>query len=362
MKMHLMDIRRWLALFLLGLVCLSVSAQLDHSQSCKFLGSITTNGSVNPKGIQFDHYWNQLTPENESKWGVIEAQRDVMNWSACDSCYQYCKEHHIPFKFHVLVWGSQYPHWMDTLSVDEQRKEVEEWFDAVHDRYPDLKYIDVVNEALVGHAPAPYKEALGGDGVTGYDWVVNAFKMARERWPHAVLIYNDYNTFLWQKTQFISLVQTLLKAGAPVDAVGCQGHDLNDMSGADFKLALEEIHSQTGLPVFISEYDICKADDEQQLQRIEEQFPVMWEADYVAGVTFWGYVFGQTWICDGNVAGASGLIRDGKARPALTWLCKYLQTKEALHAVSPFDKRTVSYHTSAAETVCLPIFVNSNYN
>lgn len=27
-------------------------------------------------------------------------------------------------------------------------------------------------EAVPGHQPAPYREALGGEGVTGYDWII----------------------------------------------------------------------------------------------------------------------------------------------------------------------------------------------
>lgn len=310
----------------------TANAQLAKDNPCKFLGNITTYNSVRS---DFITYWNQITPENESKWGVIEGTRDKMNWSGCDAAYNYAKEHNIPFKFHTLIWGSQYPSWMDNLSQQEQYEEIVEWYDAVAERYPDLEYIDVVNEAIKGHAPAPYKNALGGDGSSGYDWIVKAFHLARERWPNAILIYNDYNTFQWQKNEFIDLVQRIVKAGAPIDAVGCQAHDLNDMGGSQFRSALEEIHNKTGLPVYITEYDICKADDQAQLNRYKEQFPIMWEADYVAGVTLWGYIFGATWVEDNGVKGASGLIKDGKDRPAMTWLKEYMQTSAAKNAVSP---------------------------
>ena len=96
---------------------------------------------------------------------------------------------------------------MDNLSTAEQYKAIVEWLDAIKKHYPTIDLIDVVNEAIPGHAPAPYKDALGGDGVTGYDWIVKAFELAYERWPDAILIYNDYNTFEWQKSQFIDLVK-----------------------------------------------------------------------------------------------------------------------------------------------------------
>lgn len=327
-------------------------AQLSKNPN-KFLGNITTGYQIDYGNIKFADLWNQLTPENETKWGSIEGTRGQFNWGSVDAEYNYCKEHGFAFKFHTLVWGGQYPSWMNSLSKKEQLAAITEWFDAVAERYPDLEYIDVVNEALSGHNPAPFKDALGGDGESGYDWIVTAFNMARERWPKAVLIYNDFNTFQWDTDRYIDLIQKIKAAGAPVDAAGCQSHDLNDMSGDDFKKVLEKVHDGTGLPIFISEYDICKADDQIQLQRYKEQFPIMWEADYVAGVTLWGYIYGSTWVDDGNEKGASGLIKNGKDRPALTWLREYMQTDAAINAKSPLISSKGFAFVSASSSTTL---------
>lgn len=320
-----MNIKATLIVTLLAIGSTCGFAQLSKNPN-KFLGNITTAYSVRS---DFSNYWNQLTPENETKWASIEGTRDVYNWTTVDREYQYCKDHNFAFKFHTLIWGAQYPSWMDALSQADQLTEITEWFDAVAARYPDLQYIDVVNEALPGHAPAPYKNALGGDGTSGYDWIVRAFIMARERWPKAVLIYNDYNTFQWNTDGFISLLNKIKAAGAPIDAAGCQSHDLNDMSGTNFRTVLEKIHNQTGLPIVISEYDINLEDDQLQLTRYREQIPIMWEADYVIGVTLWGYIYGSTWV------NYSGLIKNGAERPAMTWLREYMLTDAAINAKSP---------------------------
>ncbi|MBN2262747.1 MAG: endo-1,4-beta-xylanase [Prolixibacteraceae bacterium] len=337
-----MKIKATLLLSLLLLGGTFAFAQLSKNPN-KFLGNITTAYSIRS---DFGDYWNQLTPENETKWASIEGTRDVYNWETVDRQYQYCKDNNIPFKFHCLIWGAQYPGWMNNLSQSEQLEEITEWYDAVAERYPDLDYIDVVNEALPGHAPAPYKNALGGDGTSGYDWIVKAFIMARERWPKAVLIYNDYNTFQWNTDGFIDLLKKIVAAGAPVDAAGCQSHDLNDMSGTAFKTVLERIHNETGLPILISEYDINIQDDQLQLKRYQEQIPVMWEADYVAGVTLWGYVYGSTWVDH------SGLIKNGVERPALKWLREYMLTDAAINAKSPLmNVGQYAYITASANMV-----------
>lgn len=320
------------SVMLLGLSPMRVSAQLSSNPD-KFLGNITTSYSVDYGNEKFYTLWNQITPENESKWASIEGnRRGSFNWGGCDNAYNYAKRYNFPFKFHCLIWGAQYPSWLNNLSTEEQYKAIEEWMDAIKAHYPDLPLIDVVNEAVAGHQPAPYKAALGGDGKTGYDWIIKAFEMAHERWPDAILIYNDYNTFQWQRAEFIQLVKTLRDAGAPIDAYGCQSHDLTDMSLSNFKTAMTQIQNELKMPMYSTEYDIGTTDDQLQLQRYKEQIPYMWEADYCAGVTLWGYIYGHTWTTDGN----SGLIRDGKDRPAMTWLREYMASDAAKNAKSPF--------------------------
>ena len=190
------------------LFSMAAKAQLSTNPD-KFLGNITTgwNSDMDTDGFIFADYWNQVTPENATKWESVEGNRHgTYNWGGADKAYKYAKEHGFPFKFHTLVWGSQYPSWMNNLSTEKQYEAIVQWMDEAKKHYPNLQMIDVVNEAVSGHAPAPYKEALGGDGKTGYDWIIKAFEMAHERWPDAILIYNDYNTYQWNTDQFIDLV------------------------------------------------------------------------------------------------------------------------------------------------------------
>jgi hypothetical protein len=193
----------------------------------------------------------------------------------------------------------------------------------------------VVNEAIrTGnnqyHSPYPETkiiQALGGDNNGDYTFVTTAFKMARERWPKAILIYNDYNTFRWQINEGIDLIKKIKAAGAPVDAYGQQAHDLTDMNVTDFKAALKKIYDQTQIPLFITEYDIGTDDDNLQKQRYSEQIPAFMDAPYVAGITLWGYIYGSTWTTNGN----SGLIKNGADRPAMTWLKQYMATAKGVN-------------------------------
>ncbi|MBO7102230.1 MAG: endo-1,4-beta-xylanase, partial [Bacteroidaceae bacterium] len=132
---------RFITVLLACLVCTQVHAQLSSNKD-KFLGNITTGYQVDYGNEKFYTLWNQITPENESKWASIEgSRRGSFNWGGCDNAYNYAKNHNFPFKFHTLIWGSQYPGWMDNLSTNEQYKAIVEWMDAVKKHYPNLPLI-----------------------------------------------------------------------------------------------------------------------------------------------------------------------------------------------------------------------------
>ena len=308
----------------------------------KFVGNITTRGQIRS---DFGQYWNQITAENECKWASIEGTRGRYNFSGCKAAYNWAKQNGGYFKFHALLWGSQYPSWLEGLSVDETKTAIMNWFDAVKKEIPDPDMIDVVNEAIrTGnnqyHSNYPKTkiiEAMGGDN-GNYTFIVNAFKEARKRWPNAVLIYNDYNTVQWQKNEGIDLINKIKQGGAPVDGYGLQAHDMqtggggNNGTGANgsclplstLKSVIEEIWNKTQMPMFISEYDIASNDDNDQKNCYEQQISYFMENEHVAGITIWGYLYGATWTSGGN----SGIIRENNGqvtdRPAMTWLKSYL--------------------------------------
>lgn len=274
-----------------------------------FVGNITTSGSIRS---DFGQYWDQITLENAGKWGQVEPQRDQYNWSGIDAAYTYAKQNGIPYKQHTFVWGSQYPSWIDSLSASEKAAEIEEWISDYCARYPDTEIIDVVNESTPGHAPANFARDAFGD-----NWIIKSFQLARQYCPNSILVLNDYNVLIWNTSEFIQMAQPAINAGV-VDAIGLQAHGLADISLSELKTNLDRI-AALGLPIFISEYDIEKTNDQDQLRVMQEQFPVFYNHPSVKGITLWGYVVGTTWR-DGT-----GLIQsNGQYRPAMDWLMNYI--------------------------------------
>ena len=314
----------------------------------KWVGNIWYSGT---EPDYFSDYWNQLTPENASKWASCEAQQGVYNFSAAKAMYDYTRSKGIPFKFHTLVWGSQYPRWMDNLSPEDQKIKVESWIKNAGLNFPDAEYVDVVNEPMPGHAPPRWRTAIGGDidlYGTGWDWVVWSFEKAREYFPNSKLFINDYNILSGYTNldTYINVINILKERGL-IDGIGCQGHGLENTSAADVKARLDRL-AATGLPIHISEFDLNIADDTAQKNKMQELFPVFYEHPAVEGITLWGYLQGHTWIAN------SYLIRsDGTERPALVWLKEYLASIPPVETPSvtgvTLNKSTLSLTVGASE-------------
>jgi endo-1,4-beta-xylanase len=296
----------------------------------KYLGAAWSPGTAS---LNFANYWNQVTPENGGKWGSVEGTRDVMNWTQADAAYALAKANGFKFKWHTFIWGNQQPAWIESLPTAEQREEIEEWYAAVAARYPEIDQIEVVNEPLHdpprGATNGNYIEALGGNGVTGWDWIITSFQLARQYFPHAELILNDYSITNDGNatTNYINIIN-LLKERGLIDAIGDQAHAFSTTEPAPMTNHKNNLNrlAALGLPIYITELDIDGVlqgvvNDPVQVANFQRIFPTFWEHPAVKGVTIWGYVRGFHWR---NAQGDWLLYPNGGERPALQWLIRYV--------------------------------------
>jgi len=303
----------------------------------KYLGNIISY-SVNDN---FD-YWNGVTAENACKWGSVESTRDKFNWSGADLVYNYASDNNLMFRYHAIAWGSQYPKWLEDLSTDvtEFRAEIEEYMAAIAERYPNIDQIDVLNENIYKNswdgkehaAGSPYFRAgLGGEGSTGYDWMIWLFEKAREYFPNSKLVINDFEleTNSAARKEMLNAIKVLRDRGL-VDGFGTQAHCFNvdNVTASSLKSAIDNMAS-SGLPVYVTELDMrggveSEDNEDEQLKSYSTVFPVFWEHPAVAGVTMWGYVAGTTWF-----TGTGVMNSDGTDKKALTWLKDYIAGRPA---------------------------------
>jgi endo-1,4-beta-xylanase len=345
---------------MIGLMTIESFAQPLAEGKDKFLGCATSCEIYR----YLDHYWNQVTPGNEGKWGSVEPVQGQFNWTDLDKIYNFAANRNMPFKHHTLIWGQQQPGWLGSLDSAAQRAKIEEWIRRVGERYPKMDMVDVVNEPF--HATPVYKNALGGDGATGWDWVITAFQLARQYCPDTVkLLINEYNILHSnsQTTNYINLVN-LLKDRNLIDGIGIQCHYFEFRSDmrATSNVYIYDINTiksnlnrlaEIGLPIYISEFDIDEPIDSDQLAQYQIYFPIFWSHPAVKGITFWGYIQGDCWSSHPYTY---LLLSDGTERPALQWLRTYIASPLPPVPISPDAAGGVPrnpiliWHTSTSAT------------
>jgi endo-1,4-beta-xylanase len=348
---------------LIGLLPIHSFAQPLASGKSKFVGNVISNG--NSIHSNFSMYWNQVTPENAGKWASVEIDSGQYNWIQLDKIYNYALANGFPYKHHNLIWGQQQPTFINNFDSAGRYQEIVKWIDTSGQRYPKADFCDVVNEPI--HTPPSYKSALGGNGTTGWDWVINAFQLARQYWPNTKLLINEYSVINDNSAnaQYITIIN-LLKARGLIDGIGVQGHYFEVDGGASIATLQNNLNNlaATGLPIYISEFDINQANDTTQLQRYQTIFPALYEHPGVKGITLWGYVEYETWKTD------TYLITDRLVeRPALQWLRTYLASPMRPLLISPVGTTgeslapLLSWHSSdSATSYRLQVALNSAFS
>jgi endo-1,4-beta-xylanase len=192
---------------------------------------------------------------------------------------------------------------------------------------------DVVNEPF--HAVPSYSKGLGGNGQTGWDWVIKAFELARKYMPaNCKLLLNEYNVLHDNTvtTNYLNLIK-LLSDRKLIDGIGIQGHYFEfrshiDATSGTYVWSVNTIKSNldrlaaTGLPIYITEFDIDEQVDANQLASYKIYFPIFWNHPAVKGITLWGYINTDVWTSHPYTY---LIIENGQVeRPALTWLRDYI--------------------------------------
>ena len=312
----------------------------------------------------FPRYFNQLIPENAGKWGSAAGttRTAAMRWTALDQAYTFAKTNNVQFNFHILLWGNQQPTWMVDLPPAEQLVEIKKWFAAVAARYPNIDVLQVVNEGTWdppdGSTPknaganysssGNYVQALGGyngtDG-TGYDWILNGFRLAKQYFPNTKLMLNDVAiTGQTASTDEYLKIINLLKRENLIDVIGLQAHafefepvatNVPTIPGHPYvpqddmrvhKANLDRL-AATGIPINVTELDLDGlpvdgvAGDEMQLRYYRNVVPTFWEHPAVGGITLWGWRAPNHWR---NAQNAPIALTNGTLKPAGAWFFNYV--------------------------------------
>jgi endo-1,4-beta-xylanase len=249
---------------------------------------------------QFD----QVTPENDMKWQVVEPQQGQFDWSGADATVAFAQAHNQIVRGHTLVWHNQLPNWLTSGSFTPAQLQdiLQQHVTTEVSRYAGKIYAwDVVNEAF--NEDGTWRDDLWYSGL-GEAYVADAFKWARAADPTAKLYINDYNVegINPKSDALYDLVKKLKADGVPIDGVGIQGHfDLQNAFPSDMTENLQRF-ADLGLEVAITELDVrmttpaSAADLATQADYYKGAVESCLAVKSCVGITVWGFGDRYSWV------------------------------------------------------------------
>jgi len=109
------------------------------------------------------------------------------------------------------------------------------------------------------------------------------------------LFVNDYNNIEGVDTVlYYKQIQDLKDRGAPIDAIGCQGHFPGLVDPVDVFEKLD-ILSSLGMPIQITEFDIVVGDVNLRADNLEYLFRTGFSHPAVEAIIMWGFWAGSHW-------------------------------------------------------------------
>lgn len=274
-----------------------------------------------------------VTPENCLKPDPVQAAEGRFNCARADAFVEFAASRRLGVVGHCLVWAKddRTPPWFFRDGTNLAGRELllqrmKAHIDTVAGRYRGrIAMWDVVNEAL--DDGTNFLRPSGWTRACGEEFIAKAFAFAHAADPRALLIYNDYNNeFPGKREKLLRLVRSLRDKGAPLHAVGLQGHyEIDRLPLSDLEATLLAVRG-LGLKVVVSELDIdviprgrwwadggkyrdelAKLDPYRDgcppdvLQRQAEQYARLFRlfrkyADVIARVSFWNLHDGQSWL------------------------------------------------------------------
>jgi endo-1,4-beta-xylanase len=270
--------------------------------------------------------FNVCVAENAFKFENVHPAPGVYDFGDTDALARFATKHGMRLRGHTLVWYQQLPDWVahGTFTRDEAIAVLREHITTLVARYKGEVWAwDVVNEAIADSGAGPrdtiFRQKLGDS------YLADAFRLARQADPQALLFYNDYagEGLNAKSDRIYDLVRGLKAQGVPIDGVGLQMHITAWNPPGESAVASNMRRlAELGLLVNISEMDVRIRDLPGTAQsKLDAQKAVYKSMVSVCvaeprcdAVTFWGFTDAHSWI-DSQYGADDPLLFDEQYAP-----------------------------------------------
>lgn len=172
-----------------------------------------------------------LVPEGALKWAALRPSADRFDFWGADAILAFAQAHGQSVRGHALLWHQALPLWFTSAATSATAAGLlARHVEAVCGRYAGrLQGWDVVNEVVDADVPDGLRDTVWRR-LLGPGYVAQAFGLARDADPSAVLCLNEYGLEAdglatdAKRRAVLLVLSRLLDAGAPVQSLGLQAH------------------------------------------------------------------------------------------------------------------------------------------
>ena len=246
--------------------------------------------------------FNSAVHENALKWENTEIEKGKVSFEEADMILDWCEKNDIKMRGHCLYWEKKehVQDWLKKLDREELKKKIKDRAKDVltHFKGKIFEY-DMNNEMIHGDF---YAKCFGKNVH------VDMFNWCKEIDPEVKLYVNDYEILDGGYFQeYVQHIGELLKAGAPIDGIGIQGHLLGGkvVDMGKIKNILDRL-GQFNLPIKITEFDIRSLDENIKAEGLKSLYTACFAHPSVEGILMWGFWQNSHWFAANRIYGIRG--------------------------------------------------------
>ena len=287
-------------------------------------------------------------------WGRYELVEGQTAYTETMAAAKWMREKGVRVKGHPLCWHTACAPWLMQFSNEEILKRQLERIRREVTAYKGvIDMWDVINEVVIMPVFDRYDNAITRicKDLGRIRLVKEVFAAAKESNPDAVLLINDFNT----SVSYEILLEGLLEAGVPIDAIGIQSHQHQGYWGLEKLNDVLSRFSRFGLPIHFTENTLVSGEimpahivdlndwqvdswpstpegEKRQAREIAEMYSVLFAHPLVEAVTTWDFNDG-CWL-----KAPSGFVRqDNSEKPSYHALRKLIHGEWETHETLTTD-------------------------